>query len=86
MRKLVLSACLFLLILALMICGVVVGEIAAWIKQSKWRRAARRAEHEVRQLRAEVDELRRSGATPEPATPPMPADYTPRLTIPPPAE
>jgi uncharacterized integral membrane protein len=76
---------LFALILALIIGGVVVGGIAAWLKQSKWRRAARRAEHEARELRAEVDALRRGGAAGEPAAPSPPVDYAPRLTIPPPA-
>ena len=76
---------LFALILVLIIGGVVVGGIAAWLKQSKWRRAARLAEWEARELRAEVDELKRRGSMAEPASSGMPADYTPRLTIPPPA-
>ena len=75
---------LFALILVLIIGGVVVGGIAAWLKQSKWRRAARLAEWEARELRAEVDELKRRGSTTEHAGAAMPADYTPRLTIPPP--
>ncbi len=75
---------LFALILALIIGGVVVGGIAAWLKQSKWRRAARRAEREARELRAEVDALRRGGAG-EPPAPSLRVDYAPRLTIPPPA-
>jgi uncharacterized integral membrane protein len=80
----VLSLPLFVLILALVITGAVVGGTAAWLKQSKWRRAARRAELETRELRAEVEELRRAGAA-GPQPPAMPADYAPRLTIPPPA-
>ena len=76
---------LFALILVLIIGGVVVGGIAAWLKQSKWRRAARLAEWEARELRAEVDELKRRGSMSGPTSPGMPADYTPRLTIPPPA-
>src|SRR5262245_46190165 len=75
---------LFALILVLIICGVIVGGIAAWLKQAKWRRAARRAELEARVLRAEVDELRRRGEG-ETAAPALPVDYAPRLTIPPPA-
>jgi hypothetical protein len=75
---------LFALILMLIIGGVVVGGIAAWLKQSKWRRAARHAEWEARELRAEVDELKRRGSVSGPASSGMPADYTPRLTIPPP--
>ena len=51
---------LFALILALVIGGVVVGGVAAWLRQSKWRRAARRAQAEARELRAEVDRLKRS--------------------------
>jgi len=76
---------LFALILVLIIGGVVVGGIAAWLKQSKWRRAARRAEWEARALRAEVDELKQRGSTTEATSAGMPADYAPRLTIPPPA-
>ena|SRR5438270_8220632 len=74
---------LFALILVFIIGGVVVGGVAAWLKQSKWRRAARHAEWEARALRAEVDELKRSGSTTEPTSSGMPADYAPRLTIPP---
>jgi hypothetical protein len=76
---------LFALILMLIIGGVVVGGVAAWLKQSKWRRAARHAEWEARELRAEVDELKRRGSMTGSASSGMPADYTPQLTIPPPA-
>jgi hypothetical protein len=76
---------LFALILALVIGGVVVGGVAAWLRQSKWRRAARLAEAEARELRAEVDRLkRRSTPSPLPVEP-IPGSYTPQLTIPPPA-
>src|SRR5881396_1002497 len=54
---------LFALILVFIIGGVVVGGVAAWLKQSKWRRATRRAQWEARELRAEVDELKRRGST-----------------------
>ena len=76
---------LFALILLLIIGGVVVGGVAAWLKQSKWRRAARQAEWEARELRAEVDELKRRGSTTESAGGPASAGYAPQLTIPPPA-
>ena len=46
---------LFLLIFALVAVGVVVGGIAAWLKQHKWRMRARRAEAEARGLRARLD-------------------------------
>ena len=74
---------LFALVLALMIGGVIVGGIAAWLRQRKWRRAARRAQAQARDLRAEVDRLRRRmGEVP---ADPVAAGYAPRLTIPPPA-
>src|SRR5438270_9059489 len=66
---------LFALILVFIIGGVAVGGIAAWLKQSKWRRAARRAQWEARALRAEMDELKRRGSMTEPAGAAMPADY-----------
>jgi uncharacterized integral membrane protein len=76
---------LFALILGLVIGGVLVGGVAAWLRQSKWRRAARLAEAEARELRAELDRLRRRSApSPLPAEP-MPGAYAPQLTIPPPA-
>ena len=74
---------LFALVLVLVIGGVVVGGIAAWLRQSKWRRTARLAQAQARELRAEVDRLRR-GMGEVPAEP-MPVGYPPRLTIPPPA-
>ena len=46
---------LFALIFALVAVGVVVGGIAAWLKQHKWRLRARRAEAEARDLRARLD-------------------------------
>jgi hypothetical protein len=46
---------LFVLIFALVGTGVLVGGIAAWLKQHKWRMRARRAEAEARDLRARFD-------------------------------
>jgi len=46
---------LFMLIFALVTVGVVVGGIAAWLKQHKWRMRARRAEAEARDLRSRLD-------------------------------
>jgi hypothetical protein len=74
---------LFALVLFLAIAGVVVGGVAAWLKQSKWRRAARLAQGQARELRAEVERLKRRVG--EPPVEAMPLDYAPRLTIPPPA-
>ena len=41
---------LFVVIFVVLILGVMVGGIAAWIRQGKWRRAARRLDGEVRAL------------------------------------
>ena len=54
---------LFVIIFAVLILGVLVGGIAAWIGQRKWRRAARRLAGEVRALHDEMDAIRRSFGT-----------------------
>jgi uncharacterized integral membrane protein len=46
---------LFLLIFVLVGLGVLVGGIAAWLRQHKWRTRARRAEADARDLRARLD-------------------------------
>jgi uncharacterized integral membrane protein len=69
---------MYLLIFVLLIGGVLVGGCAAWLRQTKWRSRARRAEAQVNALRAQLSE--RGGAP----TAPAPAD-APRLIIPPPA-
>lgn len=40
-------------------CGLVVGWIGAWLKQGKWRRAARRARGELAASQSEAARLRR---------------------------
>jgi uncharacterized integral membrane protein len=76
---------LFILILVLVIAGVVLGGAAAWLRQSKWRRAARRAEREAHALRTELEQLkRRSEIAPLPEATRR-VGHVPRLTIPPPA-
>ena len=72
---------LFALILLLAVGGVVVGGVAAWLGQGKWRWRARHFEAEVRSLRDELDALRRHGAAIERRS----GIDAPRLTIPPPA-
>ncbi len=42
-----------------LIAGVVVGGIAAWVRQSRWRRRARRLAAELKAAHAESDALRR---------------------------
>ena len=75
---------LYQLMLLLLVVGVVVGGVAAWARQAKWRRAARLADAQARELRAEVDRLRRlAPAELVPVPAPAPADQTPRLSVPP---
>ncbi len=72
---------LFALILVLALGGVVVGGVAAWLGQGKWRWRARHFEAELRTLRGELDALRRRGSAIE-----RPSGIdAPRLSIPPPA-
>ena len=63
---------LFLLLLIALIIGVLAGGIAAWLRQSKWRRAARRLERELRTARAETEDARRRLAAAQ-TPPPQPA-------------
>jgi uncharacterized integral membrane protein len=75
---------LFALLLAVAIGGVVVGGVAAWLRQSKWRRAARLAQARAREIAAELDQLKRQVGVAEPEKE-VPRRYAPQLTIPPPA-
>jgi uncharacterized membrane protein YccC len=61
---------LFILIFILVILGVIVGGAASWLRQAHWRRAARKADGEVRQLQQELSQLRNRYADAEPAPPP----------------
>jgi len=73
---------LFALIILLLIVGVLIGGLAAWLRQGKWRHSARRLERELRELRRKVDALEGSGG--EPAI--IPEDHPPeRLQLRPPA-
>ena len=73
---------LFIIALVLLLTGVLVGGIAAWLRQSRARRTARRLEAEVRQLRAELDSL---GRRPGRSNLPAPIDVTPSIIVRPPA-
>jgi uncharacterized integral membrane protein len=46
---------MFVLAFVLVGLGVLVGGIAAWLRQHRWRQRARRAEAETRDLRARLD-------------------------------
>jgi len=72
---------LFVVIFTVLIVGVLVGGIAAWIGQAKWRRAARKRDAEVRVLRQELESIRRRFAPEPPAPLPEPGPYT---VVPPP--
>ncbi|BAT61716.1 hypothetical protein GJW-30_1_04277 [Variibacter gotjawalensis] len=48
---------LFILIILLMVVGVLIGSLATWISQGRWRKAARQSESELRALRVERDAL-----------------------------
>lgn len=71
---------LFALVIVLLIIGVLIGGVAAWLRQGKWRRTARRLEFEVDELRREIQLLR---ATAEPGGP-MSHEPPPRLPLKPP--
>ena len=73
---------LFALVIGLLILGVVVGGVAAWLGQGKWRRHTRRLEREHTDLRTELDGLRRAA---EPSIIPDRAAPPPRLKLKPPA-
>ncbi|MGH6665325.1 MAG: LapA family protein [Pseudolabrys sp.] len=62
---------LFLIVFAALILGVLIGGFAAWLRQAKHRRNARRLEAEVRALRDEMEAIRRRFGTAEkpPAAP-----------------
>lgn len=49
---------LFVLIIAVAILGVIAGGTATWLRQRRWRRAARQHEADARQARAEAAQLR----------------------------
>jgi uncharacterized integral membrane protein len=51
---------LFALVVVLLVLGVLIGGIAAWLRQSKWRRTARRLEREIADLHIEIEALNRT--------------------------
>ncbi len=65
---------LFILLFATLALGVLVGGIATWIGQGKWRRAARAERANAARLRQEVERLRERVS----ATPALPPPFTDR--------
>jgi uncharacterized integral membrane protein len=74
---------LFALVIVLLIIGVVVGGTAAWLRQGRWRRTARRLEREVKDLQARLDALQAAAA--EPSIVPSEHAPPPRLKLRPPS-
>ena len=72
---------LFVIIFTVLIVGVLVGGIAAWIGQARWRRLARKRDADVRVLHQELETIRRRFAPEAPASLPEPGPYT---VVPPP--
>lgn len=72
---------LFVLIFIVLILGVIVGGIAAWLRQSPWRRTARKLDADVRELREELAAFRRHYNA---VRPPEPAEPASLPAIPPP--
>lgn len=62
---------LFVLIFVLVVLGVLIGGVAAWLGQSKWRRAARRLDDRARRLDEDLRQARqRAEAATQPASAP----------------
>jgi uncharacterized integral membrane protein len=62
---------LYLVMLVLMVVGVFVGGVAAWLGQRKWRRRARRLERELAAEHAAADRLREQLTAAAPAPHPL---------------
>ncbi len=73
---------LFMVIFVVLIVGIVFGGIVAWFGQSKWRRAARSLDGEIRALREEMETIRRRFGTQATQTPSQRPEQLP--VIPPP--
>ena len=74
---------LFVLIILLLIIGVLIGGLAAWVRQGKWRSAARRGERQLQALRKKLEAY--EGAPSGPPIVPDAGDPPQRLQLRPPA-
>jgi uncharacterized integral membrane protein len=76
---------LFVLMFVVLILGVIIGGVAAWLRQGEWRRTARKLDADVRQLHQELSLIRnRFGAEAPPQVRPA-TEPAPVPVIPPPA-
>lgn len=66
------AAPLFVLLFVALALGLLIGGGAAWVRQGRWRKAARKIEAEAHQLRQELSKAR--SAPPAPATLPANRD------------
>jgi uncharacterized integral membrane protein len=74
---------LFVLVILLLIIGVLIGGLAAWVRQGKWRSAARRGERQLQALRKKLEAY--EGTASGPAIIPNAGDPPPqRLQLKPP--
>jgi len=65
---------LFVVIILVAILGVIAGGLATWVRQGRWRRAARLHEAEARHARSELADLRvQAAAAARNAQPRLPA-------------
>ncbi len=77
-----LTAWLFVPIFGALICGVLIGGLASWVRQGKWRGSARRFERELHKLQEKVRAL--EGTTGKPANGPEIHEPSQRLRLQPP--
>jgi hypothetical protein len=73
---------LFVLIFVLVGLGVLIGGIAAWLRQHKWRARARRAEADARDLRARLEATRLEAERPRREAPAA-LEAAPPFAVPP---
>ena len=73
---------LFVTLFIALILGVLIGGFTAWLRQGKWRRAARRLDADFHALRAELHALRQHHSTSQP--PHHQSEPEPPRVIPPP--
>jgi uncharacterized integral membrane protein len=66
---------LFVLIFVLVILGVIIGGMAAWLRQGKWRRLARRLDADVRALHGELEAMRHHQRIDKAIAPPPSSDF-----------
>jgi uncharacterized integral membrane protein len=73
---------LFALLIVTLIAGVIVGGVAAWLRQGKWRGTARSLERHAQALRKKIEAL--EGTASGPTIVPDSGEPPPRLKLKPP--